>query len=143
MTMSSPMPPADHLGDMISALLDGELTPGELAAAEGHLTGCESCRAELEETATARHLVRDLPPVEPPFAFFRHVQRTQRWRRPAAWLAVAASVVAVVAIGVSPRDQHVAPPVGRFVEAHATASPGGDLVSNLGPPSVLPASFQP
>jgi hypothetical protein len=37
----------------------------------------------------------------------------------------------------------VAPPVGRLVEAHATATPGGDPVSNLGPPSVLPVSFRP
>lgn len=133
----------NHLGDLVSALLDGELTPGERADADAHLAQCPHCRAELDATARARALVRDLPWVEPPFGFYEHVRRSERRRRPGVLIATAAAAIAAVTVAVSPRDHDVAPPVGRFVEAHATASPGGELVSNLGPPSVLPVSFQP
>jgi anti-sigma factor RsiW len=132
-----------HLGDLVSALLDGELTQAERAAADAHLASCPACRAALQATASARSLLRALSPVEPPFAFYEHMRRAEHRRRPAPWLAAAAAAAAVVTLAVSPRSQHVAPSVGRFVEAHATASPGGDPVSNLGPPSVLPVSFQP
>ena len=35
-----------HLGEQISALIDGELTGAELDRANAHLAGCERCRAE-------------------------------------------------------------------------------------------------
>jgi predicted anti-sigma-YlaC factor YlaD len=136
-------PPSAHLADLLSALLDGELTDAERTTADAHLAECALCRAELDATATARGLVRALPPVEPPFSFFERLHRAERRRRPAAWVAAVAGTAAVVVHALSPRDHTVAPTVGRFVEAHATASPGGDPVSNLGPPSVLPVSFQP
>ena len=55
-----------HLGDLLSALLDGELEYAEAAAARAHLQGCPFCRAELDATATTRALVRALPTVEMP-----------------------------------------------------------------------------
>ncbi|MEY2476690.1 MAG: putative zinc-finger [Actinomycetota bacterium] len=133
----------NHLGDLVSALLDGELTAGERAAAEAHLAGCPDCRTEMARTAAMRSLVRGLPPIEPPFGFVEGLVRADRRRRPAAVFAAAAAVAAAVGLAVTPRSDGVAPPVGRFVEAHATATPGGDPVTNLGPPSVLPVSFRP
>jgi anti-sigma factor RsiW len=132
-----------HLGDLVSAFLDGELTPSERAEADAHLAGCPACRAELASTASMRALMRGLPPVEPPVGFMDLALRSHRRRRPAAALAAAAAVAAVVGMALTPRSDEVAPPVGRLVEAHATATPGGDPVSNLGPPSVLPVSFRP
>lgn len=132
-----------HLGDLISALLDDELTAAERASADAHLVDCAVCRAELTRTASMRALVRDLPMLEPPFGLVERAVRAHRRRRPAAALAAAAAVAAVVGMAVTPRSDDVAPPVGRFVEAHATATPGGDPVSNLGPPSVLPIGFRP
>ena len=39
-----------HLGEgTLQALLDGELSPPEHAAAEAHLAGCPSCAAELRD----------------------------------------------------------------------------------------------
>jgi anti-sigma factor RsiW len=133
----------NHLGDLVSALLDGELLPHERAAADAHLAGCAACRAEMARTASMRSLVRALPPVEPPFGLIERAVRSHHRRRPAAVVAAAAAVAAVVGMAMSPQSDGVAPPVGRFVEAHATATPGDDPVGNLGPPSVLPISFRP
>jgi len=46
-----------HLGEQISALIDGELTGAELDRANAHLAACERCRAEAAEI---RQLKRDL-----------------------------------------------------------------------------------
>lgn len=47
----------NHLGEQISALIDGELTGADLDRASAHLAACASCRAEAAEL---RQLKRDL-----------------------------------------------------------------------------------
>jgi anti-sigma factor RsiW len=47
----------NHLGEQISALIDGELTGADLDRANAHLAACESCRMEATEL---RQLKRDL-----------------------------------------------------------------------------------
>jgi anti-sigma factor RsiW len=46
-----------HLGDRISALIDGELTGAELDRANAHLASCDQCRGEA---ASLRVLQREL-----------------------------------------------------------------------------------
>ena len=46
-----------HLGEQISALVDGELTGAELDRANAHLAACERCRTEA---AAMRQLKREL-----------------------------------------------------------------------------------
>jgi len=46
-----------HLGEQISALIDGELTGADLDRANAHLAACARCRAEAAEL---RQLKRDL-----------------------------------------------------------------------------------
>jgi anti-sigma factor RsiW len=46
-----------HLGDLTSALVDGELTGAELDRVHSHLAACAACRAE---TAQVRRLKREL-----------------------------------------------------------------------------------
>jgi len=46
-----------HLGEQISALVDGELTGAELDRANAHLAACERCRTEA---AALRQLKREL-----------------------------------------------------------------------------------
>lgn len=58
----------NHLGEQISALVDGELTGAELDRANAHLAGCALCRTEAAEL---RQLKRDLRalaglPFDPP-----------------------------------------------------------------------------
>jgi anti-sigma factor RsiW len=54
-----------HLGEQISALVDGELTGAELDRANAHLATCEQCRAEAAEL---RQLKRDLRALAAPAA---------------------------------------------------------------------------
>ena len=142
----------NHLGDVISALLDGELAPSARAAAEAHLAECAGCAAEYEATAAIRAAVRALPAVDPPFGVIERVLLSgegasdtpsrSRPRRPPLWVAGAAAAVSLSVLAVVPRHDHsVQPPVATFVDAHATATPGADPVSGLAPVAV-PVSFQ-
>ncbi|MFN2609092.1 MAG: zf-HC2 domain-containing protein [Acidimicrobiales bacterium] len=173
-------PGSGHLGDLLSALLDGELPTADVAAARTHLAGCRECAAEHAAVALARAWVRALPPVEPPATFYARIAAgpaalesfaglpapaaplvaarlpsepvrrragsavvdLHRRRRlgVAALAGCAAAALGVVGLS-SPPDPATSPPVGRFIEAHATAVGGGDPVSHLAPVAV-PVSFR-
>lgn len=60
------------------ALEYGELAPAQARAVEGHLAGCESCRAERESLASTRRMMRALPPEAPPDAWTRSVMAVAR-----------------------------------------------------------------
>ena len=130
---------SEHLGDLVSALLDDEMTPIEADSARAHLAGCDQCRAELRATERARALVHGLPLLDPPFGVIERSVRSARRPRPFAWAASVAAAAAVGLFAVS-GTQEVEPPVADFVEVHATSSVNGDPVSNLAP-VVLPVSF--
>ena len=49
-----------HLGDRLSALVDGELGGADLDRANAHLAGCEQCRAEAAELRQLKLKLRDL-----------------------------------------------------------------------------------
>jgi anti-sigma factor RsiW len=53
-----------HLGDQISALIDGELTGAELDRANAHLAACERCRAEAAEMRQLKRALRALFEVD-------------------------------------------------------------------------------
>lgn len=144
---------AGHLGDALSALLDGELPRPQEEAARAHLAVCHDCAEELLDVRQARAWVRGLPPVEPPFGFYERLLRgaplsvaafaaQPRVRRRAGVAALGAAAAAVTVLGIgSPSPTPVRPSVPRLVEAHATsASVGADLLSKLAPVGV-PVSF--
>jgi len=144
-----------HLGDKLSALLDGELDYAEAAAARAHLQGCPFCRAELDATADTRALLRALPVVEMPADLIGSIldqsapvvsiaaARRARHMRPLAAVAGVAAAAALVVLSLAPHPARTAkPPVSTFVDAHATASSDGDPVTGLAPVAV-PASFSP
>lgn len=58
--------PWGHLGEELSAYLDGELAADEIPIVVGHLLSCDECRSELAELDRARTAVRALPGVDPP-----------------------------------------------------------------------------
>ena len=132
-----------HLGDLLSALLDGELAPGQAEGARAHAATCPMCASELEAVGGARGWVRGLPPVDPPFGLYERMLRSwHRWARTgvAALAAGAAVSIGLVALS-SPREAPVSPPVARLVDAHAaTASLAGDPLSQL-VPAATPVSF--
>jgi anti-sigma factor RsiW len=49
-----------HLGDRLSALVDGELEGGSLDRAHAHLASCERCRAEAAELRALKRKLREL-----------------------------------------------------------------------------------
>jgi anti-sigma-K factor RskA len=109
--------------DDLAAYLLGALEPGEAAALEQHLAGCEECREQLEWLRPAAQLLPEAvervdPPTELRARILAEVDRDARaarsgerrgWslrmpaRRPLAGLAVVALLVAAVA-GYAIRD---------------------------------------
>ncbi|MBT8208030.1 MAG: zf-HC2 domain-containing protein [Acidimicrobiia bacterium] len=55
-----------HLGELLSAYLDGELTADELDRVANHLADCERCIGEFRDLQSARVAVRLLPRMELP-----------------------------------------------------------------------------
>jgi anti-sigma factor RsiW len=49
-----------HLGDRLSALVDGELSGAELDRAHAHLAGCAQCRTEAAELRALKQKLRAL-----------------------------------------------------------------------------------
>ena len=141
----------NHLGDALSGLIDGELSPEAELAARQHVATCHDCALELEAVQTARAWVRNLPPVDPPFGFYERMLRPGPARSPflpsgrrAGFAALTASAAAaVVLLGfASPSEAPVTPPMNQFIEAHATgASVGSDPLSGLAPIGV-PVTFR-
>ena len=140
-------PPADdrtagpgaegHLGDRLSSLLDGELPPAEMAAAQRHLEDCETCADELDEVERTRQLLRGLDPPRPPEGF---VPRLLRRHHMLTLLVAAASVIAAASAALvftlsSPRED-VTPPVNRFERIHATSTPSPDPITEMAPAGV-------
>lgn len=116
-----------HLGDAISAFLDGELSPTEVTEARTHLADCELCAAELAQVSSARMSVRSLPLVAVPDGL---LPEPARRRRPRPWLVAAATatatVVAAVGIGLTrpaPPDVDLDALAGRHV-ARVAVDPG-------------------
>jgi len=136
---------SSHPGDLLSALLDGELTPAEEAGVRAHTSACEQCQRELRLIGEGRTLVRDLPAVDPPFGFYERMLRPRhRWARVgvAALVAGAAASVGLMAVA-TPREAPVSPHVAQLVDAHtASASTSGDPISEM-TPAAAPVSFRP
>jgi anti-sigma factor RsiW len=54
-----------HLGDRLSALIDGELDGAERDRAHAHLAGCEQCRTEAAELRAVKRKLSTLLPGAP------------------------------------------------------------------------------
>lgn len=94
----------DHAGELLSALLDGQLTAVESSAVRTHLATCVACTNELDEVREARRLVRELPAVAPPAWFLAELLAgddvTPFGRRSKARVASAAGIVVPMAAGL-------------------------------------------
>lgn len=111
----------EHPGDLLSALLDGELSVAERDQVDAHLRDCPACRIELTEIADARQLVRGLPTIDPPT--WLQTLGERRWSRTRslqAAVSVAASVVvlALAVGGVAPT--RLRPEPDAAVDRHAS-----------------------
>ena len=102
-----------HLGELLSAHLDGELTLGEARLVAGHLDVCGVCRAEFDDLAAARAAVRTLPALELPESVVEPIPPSEPRRSgaPVQWAAVAAAVLALVVGSITLLDEPAPEPV--------------------------------
>lgn len=148
--------PSVHVGDLISACLDGEVALDLRPGIEAHLAACPACAAEHDEVAWARTWLRALPLIDPPADV---LLPAWAWPAPTAsrpaptqmrprtrQLLAATAAVAAAGVGVlglvgreGPADPS-RPAVASFVSQHSTSSPGPDAVSGLAP-AAMPISF--
>ena len=94
----------EQFADLAGAYALGALDAADLAAFEQHLAACAECQqlvADARLVAVALPLT--LPPVEPPAALRQRIMMSgaapAKASMPASWLAIAATLLAVVAGG--------------------------------------------
>jgi hypothetical protein len=128
----------DHLADeLLSALIDAQLSPDEESAAHAHLGTCAACQTRLQELRSVVVLLRALPSMEPPRAFALgprlvadppNVIRLQRWytvaRAGAASLAAAFVFLSVGTLYVDSR------PVPTASTLSSKAAPAAQVASD-------------
>lgn len=102
-----------HVGDDLTALLDGALPEERRAEVEAHLAGCAACRALRSDLARTLSVLQALPAPPPPAAGFeqRFYARLARERprrasfldrfldHPLRWLVPATGLAAALLVG--------------------------------------------
>ena len=131
--------------ELLSAYLDGEVSPEERALVEEQLEQSSEWRAVLTEVRETRALVCALPERDAPDGFWSGVlddapapvsldSRRTRRGRVAGWIAGAAAAAAIAAVVFVPRESEVKPRVATLVTSHAArSSVSEEPVSQLAP----------
>jgi hypothetical protein len=111
-----------HLSDdLLSAHVDGELSPQESSDVAAHLFSCSECSTRLERLRATSRAVSSLPVLEPPRPLdlgFLAAPRRRPWLerilpvRPPTWVAPAAAIAAVLLIGVGLVSRYALLPTG-------------------------------
>jgi anti-sigma-K factor RskA len=126
-----PDPVAPHPHPDLAGYVLGALDPGEQAAFEQHLAGCDTCRAEVEELQGLPALLdRAAPPIEVPPGLrertFAAVERAAAGRRrgPLLRLAAVAAALVVALVGGVVVSQLGGGGRGQVIELALNAQPG-------------------
>lgn len=125
--------------EILSALIDGELTPEERRFVHDHLQQCSACREASEEFAHITGLVGDLPLLVAPEAFVSAAlqpRERSRARSVVAWplggrrrwffAGGAAAAIAVTLAGLAAPPPARQPPVDQFIARHVSVHSGVD-----------------
>lgn len=149
----------DHAGDLLSALLDGELDDAMAQAVRQHVAACHVCAVELEVVRRGRLALRSLPGLSPPAGFIEAVVAAAAdehqppvvdldayRRRRTGLLNVAASVAASVALLLVGSGwleaSSLAPELAGAVEDHAATASAlaltGSMEADGGPDPLAP-----
>lgn len=95
----------DQYLELISAAMDGALSPAQRETLDAHLVSCAECKALYEELTAVHAALQELPPVEVPAGLTQRVmaaiardaapapKRGNRWARALACAAMAAVVL--------------------------------------------------
>jgi len=124
--------------EILSALIDGELSVDERRMVHEHLQSCPACRETVEEFTQIHGLVGELPRLIAPEAFVSDVVE-RPLRRPVAkqvaaaalrgrrrWVAlgVAATGLGISLAGLATPPQANETPVNAFIERHVSTHVG-------------------
>jgi hypothetical protein len=124
----------NHVDELISASLSGDLTDAERHQLETHLESCARCRATLAAFSDQRRLLSGMRHVAPPRDLGARVRygiesgrRTELpwWRRPTSMLAAVgglATVAAAIVLAVVLFDNPSQPPVAASTSPSTLAS---------------------
>ncbi|MDZ7674283.1 MAG: zf-HC2 domain-containing protein [Acidimicrobiales bacterium] len=111
-----------HAGDLVSALLDGELDADTAAAVEAHLEDCPSCGRIAEEAAAARSWLAELPVVDAtPVVENAIAHRRRLVGTGLVFVGIALFGLGILAMTASVIHPAVAPDVDELVAAHTDA----------------------
>jgi len=118
-----------HLGEELTALLDGALPAAERERAVAHLAGCAPCRTAEARLRGALAALSSLPPPPEPSPTFEqrfHARLARERSRPRGWLprlpwrwvlpAAAACAAAALAVGVDLRQRREQERAARHLE---------------------------
>ena len=90
-----------HVGESLSAYLDGQLGEKERALIESHLPDCPQCSAELSDLRCLVDAMRTTAPVRPPRSFLLSPTMVEEKRRRSwfdIWSALAPAMAGVAAL---------------------------------------------
>ncbi len=122
-----------HLGDLLSAYLDGELAPDEHNQVVSHLAACDRCQLDLRELHDTRAAVRGLPTLEAPtWLLVESVNDASARRHP---VRIAAAVAAALLISTAGVATWLSPTPELTVDFVEIATPHRVLTSQDGPPT--------
>jgi hypothetical protein len=110
----------EHPEDLLSALLDGELTVSEAAEVQVHVAACPSCADELQLVRHSRVALRSLPGLAAPRPPAPGFGPPTRWAAGSAAGAFAVALLVVGSLGGRPAAS-VAPDAPAAVDRHAAA----------------------
>jgi anti-sigma factor RsiW len=141
-----------HLGELTSALVDGELTGAELDRANAHLAACDACRTEAAQLRTIKRELRALAEVAGAEALTRRLlampgpkdplgprpllraQGKRARRRRGRYMVLGAVSLVVAGVGAAafgmggggaPTERQITPQLEMFDLQHAVTS--GDI----------------
>lgn len=123
--------------EILSALVDGELSPDERRFVHEHLQQCAACREAADEFAHLHGLVGELPKLVAPESFVSAALRPRERSRTASvatwptrgkrrWFlagAAAAGIVVTLA-GLAAPPPAAEPPVDRYIARHVSVHSG-------------------
>ncbi|MGZ6256198.1 MAG: zf-HC2 domain-containing protein [Candidatus Limnocylindria bacterium] len=138
----------DHVDELISASLSGDLTDAERVELDAHLARCETCRATLAAFTAERRILGGLPISDAPRDLSARVRSgidsgrlgAAWWRRPGGFIAIMASTVTVAVLAVLILGNLRPGPVG---QASNSPIPSASGVPSASAPQSVPPSVAP